>query len=61
MICIDLNVSYTPGKYQDGNQGKALNIGVLECYTLCLNNSLFVYHPLKTTNHVGVMLIYIVF
>ena len=55
MICIDLNVSYTPGKYQDGNQGKALNIGVLGCYTLYRNNLLFVYRLLRTTKHVGVI------
>ena len=34
VICIDLNVSYTPGKYQDGNQGETLSINVLDCYTL---------------------------
>ena len=55
MICIDLNVSYTPGKYRDGNQGETLNIGVLDCHTLYRNNLLFVYRLLITTKHVGVI------
>ena len=54
MICIDLNVSYTPGKYQDGNQGKALNINVLGYHTLYCNNLLFVYRLLRTSKHVDV-------
>ena len=36
VICIDLNVSYTPGKYRDGNQGETFNIGVLDCHTYIL-------------------------
>ena len=50
VICIDLSVSYTPGKYQDGNQGEARNIDVLGYATFYHSNLLVVYRLLKTTN-----------
>ena len=35
VICIDLNVTYTPGKYQDGNQGEIFKSDFVDYRRFC--------------------------